>query len=1024
MQWRDRLDKLAAMLEFAVYVLYLLAPILIPILVVGWLMRRRTKKRLHEQQQQLGVIEGKVNRIDNELVVLRNQVAEFVGRFEAGAAEPEKAPEPEPEPIRRVSKAIKLPEEAKKAPPPEPEKVAKPSPDYDFGGPAVTEPVQRPTAVVEPPSPTGPSPLEVLISKFLENWTGILGTVVLVAGIGFIGTYAALRLTPFFRFLLVLASSGALFMGYYSLRTRENWQAMGLWFRSAAAAVFLFACAAAGGLPNAGLMWIEPAGSALALLMVGIAVNLALSWLVGYQGFAALHVVLALIPIAILPQNPLALGIATVISGFGIFLTHRRRWPVHLAVTLAVYLVFHVYWVIQQPTGVPLASDLLPLAVGSAAVVFLGGALAPHGPVFKSESPALDSVLINLASWGFLIGAVVWHLKDVDAFGGHLLGTALAFTAAIAWVMSASAEKNRLHWLRTAEVLIAQGLVVASLFTWRPEFDEPLAFYGLVFAEALLFLRLVIRDRENTEAWIGSFVAAIAAIAFIAAGVFAIGSIETVSNAWRLAGMMVAGLAVTIAAGAYFDHGYSDRFNRIFGPDSMLVVGSLSGLMMTVALIALFNELPVGLVALAAGIGFIIGSGRLKALGLAWAAWMILLVAHGITWINCFDAYAGNPLEQLMLLIPTVALTIFGIRKPPAHTSGGTFRVIAIYLLGINLGLAAYLLLAPSSALLPTVAWLVMSLIALETAGRLGKPTDVLPTLHIGYAYVVAAALGYATVVLPTVSYLGPINLRQAIEVFGLATLAYWWLVQPGEPLASHRHWSKVHPYFLEMMLALLTTIVFVEVPLVWRPVAWMIIALLFLAPFIAALSKRIAFYSLAAFYTSVLAVAVNLSTTSVPSPDWLEQPWNTGLFAVAFQVAYLFVAYRYLALDKVTCPQGLVPLARLSHHLSRDLPAAICYPFFAGLALFLAWRFEQALLTFLWSAEAFVVYVLSIVFRESHFRLVALGGIAVCLGRLVIYDMQQSDLFIRGLVFIGVGLLMLGMNAVYNKYGRKVQMP
>ncbi len=90
---------------------------------------------------------------------------------------------------------------------------------------------------------------------------------------------------------------------------------------------------------------------------------------------------------------------------------------------------------------------------------------------------------------------------------------------------------------------------------------------------------------------------------------------------------------------------------------------------------------------------------------------------------------------------------------------------------------------------------------------------------------------------------------------------------------------------------------------------------------------------------------------------------------------------------------------------------------------MFLAWRFEQALLTFLWSAEAFVVFVLSIVFRENHFRLVALAGIAACLGRLIVYDMRETDLFIRGLVFIGVGLLMLGMNAVYNKYGRKVQL-
>ncbi len=349
--------------------------------------------------------------------------------------------------------------------------------------------------------------------------------------------------------------------------------------------------------------------------------------------------------------------------------------------------------------------------------------------------------------------------------------------------------------------------------------------------------------------------------------------------------------------------------------------------------------------------------------------------------------------------------------------------MVAIYLLGINLGMAAYLLLSPTSTLLPVVAWLIMSLLALEIAGRLGKVNDVVPTLHIGYAYIAAAAIGYVTVVLPTVSYLGPVNLRLAIEIFGMGTLFYWWIVQAGEPLASRSHWTCVQPYFLELTLALLTTTVFLEVPLVWRPVAWMIIALLFLVPSIAALTDRLAFYSLAAFYTSVLAVTVNVSTAAVPSPIWFEQPWNTGLIAIFIQVAYLFVAYRHLALGTATFPPMLFQFSRLSGKLAADIPATLCYPFFAGFALFLAWRFEQALLTFLWSAEAFVVFVLSIVFRENHFRLVALAGIAACLGRLIVYDMRETDLFIRGLVFIGVGLLMLGMNAVYNKYGRKVQL-
>jgi len=293
--------------------------------------------------------------------------------------------------------------------------------------------------------------------------------------------------------------------------------------------------------------------------------------------------------------------------------------------------------------------------------------------------------------------------------------------------------------------------------------------------------------------------------------------------------------------------------------------------------------------------------------------------------------------------------------------------------------------------------------------------------LNLGHAYVVAAGIGYVMVVLPTLDYFGTINLRMVMELFGVGALVYWWLSAPSEQLADSGSWRKAHPYFLELAIALTATTVFIEVPLVWRPVAWMMFALLFLAPTLTKLSTRFFFYSLLAYVTSILAVAINVSTAEMPTGIWYEQPWNTGLIAIIVQLGYLFLAYQRLQLQKVSFQPGLQVLERVSDQLSANRAATICYPFFAGLALFLAWRFEHTLLTFLWSLEVFAIFILSIVFRQNHFRLIALAGMAACLLRLVIYDMQEADLLIRGLVFVGVGGLMLAMNAVYNKYGTRV---
>ena len=46
-----------------------------------------------------------------------------------------------------------------------------------------------------------------------------------------------------------------------------------------------------------------------------------------------------------------------------------------------------------------------------------------------------------------------------------------------------------------------------------------------------------------------------------------------------------------------------------------------------------------------------------------------------------------------------------------------------------------------------------------------------------------------------------------------------------------------------------------------------------------------------------------------------------------------------------------------------------------------------------------------------------ALSDLGSCLWRLVAVDMAQSDLTTRGVVFVGVGLLMLAMNALASRF-------
>lgn len=989
-----------------------------------FLLHRRTNRHFKHHEKNIGLIQTELRVLRDRLASLESQISWLGTVVGHPIKSPEDKAEPTPVPTEQTPKTeTTTPQQARTA-----EKLK--SKVREPVKPETTAPIGKPPETHVPfksPSPRHMSPLEpsamdVLIKQFLENWTGILGTIVLVAGIGFVGTYAALRLPAIGRFALVLAASVALFVSYLALRKRERWHDMALWLRSSAAAVFLFACAAAGGLPNVGLMWIENTSVALAVLLVGVALNLALSWSVCRQAFASLHVVLSLIPMAILPQVPMTLSIATVVSTFGVVLAYRHRWQLHLLITQLVYSVYHLYWVIEQTTTLPLPSIQAAFAVSSATVVFLGGVMVAYRRKSTVEPFNLQTVATHLVCWGFLATAFFIHLTDIRAYAGMILGAALLVIAFIAWGLSMYARRCQVVWLRTSDAITAQTFALASLASWHWQLDSPVMFLIIVYLETLLFLRLVIMDVGKLTARIGGLVVLGSAMLLLQEGFLAQQEIMTAVQMWQLAGVLFTGAFITTFSGAYFLRKFGPRIAELTDWQPLLITGPLSGLMIIVSLITLESQAILGTIALTAGAALLYVSHRLPGIGLAWGTWMVLIASNLFVWALSYHHYAGSMAQQLAQLTPVAVLTMLAIWRTPNERWQNNLRQIAIYFLGVHFGLGVFLLLTPTSALLPTVVWLIMSIIALEIAYRIKHTPTALPVLHLGYAYVIASAFGYVLVVMPTLTFLWNINLRLAIELYGVACLLYWWLARPGEYLANTKHWQRIQPYSLELTLLLIVSTVLLEVPLIWRPVAWMAFAFLFLAPMINRRCPRIAFYSLASFITSVIALTANVSIAAVPSPHWYHQPWPIGLVAIIIQLAYLLVAYHQLKLEHVRFQPELSRIDDLSRYLSANLAGTICYPFFAGLALFLGWRFEQAILTLLWASETFAIFVLSIVLKQNHFRLISLLGLAACLFRLLAYDMRETELFIRGLVFIGVGLLMLAMNAVYNKYGSRME--
>ena len=390
-----------------------------------------------------------------------------------------------------------------------------------------------------------------------------------------------------------------------------------------------------------------------------------------------------------------------------------------------------------------------------------------------------------------------------------------------------------------------------------------------------------------------------------------------------------------------------------------------------------------------------------------------IVVSHGISWVTLA---AGHPWSAATLWPPLLALLALGLVL--AFGTSGKLQLLAIDLIGISTALGAFLLVAPLSPLAPAVAWLGLSLLALGAAHRLGEGKATHALILGLVALLIAGVWGLAG---------GPgaelgafagfaIPARVLVDGSGLGVVLVWWRWQASPQLAETRLWKTVHPLMVEAFLLGTLITVALEVPGPWWPVAWSLLALGLLSPGLGRLlAPRIKLYSVVLQW---LAIGAVVTSSLSPIQGW-EQSLNgpIGLLAIAIQVLYVVASHRWLVLAGPGAGGSSGTLARFAAALGRHRNRALYYPLFLGMALDLASRYDHSVLTLLWATQAFVLFGLSALLRDNQFRYLALVGLGGCLLRLVAVDMRQADLGLRGLVFIGVGLLMLAMNALYNRF-------
>ncbi|MGC5198144.1 hypothetical protein, partial [Aphanothece microscopica] len=399
-------------------------------------------------------------------------------------------------------------------------------------------------------------------------------------------------------------------------------------------------------------------------------------------------------------------------------------------------------------------------------------------------------------------------------------------------------------------------------------------------------------------------------------------------------------------------------------------------------------------------------------------------LVHLLSWPELLNGQPWAPGALLLRLTPLAALAVgLHLSGRGRDLAGSTppGRWLGLDLLGLTLGLAAHLLFQPVSPLIPGVAWLLLALLWLEAADRL-PGRDAAHALGLAGLNLLAYVGAYLLVISqsPAIVELGPLSLRGRllIELLAVLVLLYGWFFRPRPVLAELKLWERLQPSLLEGSLLATAALVLSEVGLLWRPVAWSFLALVLISPPLRRLfASRLQVYAVILFWLGLATLVAMLGTLPSPSPHWAAQPQTLGLLAIGLQVGFIVAAHRWLDPDQLRHPGGLALLTWIGRRVAPHPFRWLYLPLFAAVAYYLASRYDRSLLTLLWAAEAFGIYVLGAVLREPPFRTIALIGLGACLVRLVAIDMAQADLGLRGLVFVGVGGLMLAINAIASRF-------
>ncbi|MBS0288625.1 MAG: hypothetical protein JSS07_01140 [Proteobacteria bacterium] len=893
--------------------------------------------------------------------------------------------------------------------------------------PQAAEPSHQIEKPVEPSEPTTwpetpqtkqittvEAPSNTYLIWIKENWAGFLGVSILVLGITFAGVYISFFATAFIRFLMIIGMGILLLIASRFLRQKMVWQELAAWLQSASGAIILFAMIGSSAFST--LRFYHEPVLGLLLLIMGLIYNLVLAYYAPKQIQASLHVLISLLALLIVPKDLMLFAVAVLITLAGVGLSLKHTWNINLIISYVAFTIFHYYWLQFQ------TATAMTALVGISGISLVGvSALLVHYRKTYQSIEATKNLFTHVSIW-VLFGTQL-ILYNV---GFKYIFIPLGLTAMASFAFSFYARRQQMEWLFICDTLVGQLLILLAIISLvRIEFQQEFIPW-IATIESLAFTTLCHQRAQKLLSCIGIWLTYACYIVFC----FTLVILDKTQQ------ILVLGIATIIPFYLLRWYFAKNELETTYSDNKLSVQGFPVLLDIVVFVTAAF-VLCLALVHYQGGYLSFVVVIYLMTFNSAvmdkqdhrffYHLFILFTILYGTGCVIRFDVQLLS--SFLLYFLPTVVLLLGLIQRKTFLLKNNkvNFEDVAIYLLGFHIALFVFVKLWILSSYLPGVCYLAAAILFFElgyfcnqtSKSRLfllGAACKNMALLFL-FGFMILYVLGY----LQSEASIAGISLKTILSIIVITICAYWYYTPPFNaqlyPVLSNKAsvkmlpFTQAIPFDMGLFTAILLLVSNFSAPI--HPIGYGILALLLSVPFTRTIVPlRAHVYAVILLFALCIQVAVVSSKWASPLSDWYQNTHITG--PISFILALGIIAFLLQKPDNSDQNRLL--------KIFYKNPVLIGYiPLFTAVALFLLWRFDKAYLTMLWVVEVLLMVIVGYYLRNKYLVHIALVFLIFCVARLIFYDLAQTDLLVRAVVFVVVGLLMIFIHMIYKKYAGRL---